>query len=198
MRARDVVIAIRRELDSDSNTVCLAGCSMKWRSARKSLRALPGRDRGRRFPLPDALEHVRRLRCHQPERHGVAHRLSRGDDGRTQQDSREVRRGLRWHRSALRRRHQPLRRDVLQGRCGDLRLHHEGSPFFGTKAGQRLLRFVREKMAFEGRTESDFEAQKKNRWRLQGKTFFDIFAEVIHEDLYASSYGMMSESVHGS
>jgi hypothetical protein len=57
---------------------------------------------------------------------------------------------------------------------------------------------MREKMAFEGLTESDFEAQKKNRWRLQGKTFFDIFAEVIHEDLYASSYGMMSESVHGS
>jgi hypothetical protein len=79
-----------------------------------------------------------------------------------------------------------------------LRQLREGSPFFGTKAGQRLLRSMREKMAFEGLTESDFEAQKKNRWRLQGKTFFDIFAEVIHEDLYASSYGMMSESVHGS
>jgi len=79
-----------------------------------------------------------------------------------------------------------------------LRNLKEGSPFFETKAGQRLLRSIRAKMAREGLTPDDFTEQKKNRWRLQAKSFFDIFAEVVHEDLYPATYGMMSESVHGS
>jgi hypothetical protein len=74
----------------------------------------------------------------------------------------------------------------------------EGSPFFNTKAGQRLLKSIREKMAFETLTPDDFQEQKRNRWRLQNKTFRDIFTEVVGEDLYTSTYGMMSESVHGS
>jgi hypothetical protein len=73
-----------------------------------------------------------------------------------------------------------------------------GSAFFNTKPGQRLLKSVREKMDFEAFSKDDFAAQKKNRWKLQGKSFFEIFAEVEHADLYASTYGMMSESIHGS
>lgn len=57
---------------------------------------------------------------------------------------------------------------------------------------------VREKMRFEGLTKDDFAAQKKNGWKLQGKNFRTIFAEIEHDDLYASTYGMMSESIHGS
>ncbi|WP_430471689.1 DUF5677 domain-containing protein [Thalassospira lucentensis] len=53
-------------------------------------------------------------------------------------------------------------------------------------------------MSFEGFSTADFREQKENRWRLQGKTFYDIFSEIEHADLYASSYGMMSESIHGS
>ncbi|HEY9081481.1 DUF5677 domain-containing protein [Magnetovibrio sp.] len=79
-----------------------------------------------------------------------------------------------------------------------LRDLESGSAFYETKAGKRLLKSVQEKMAFEGLTKDDFDDQKKNRWRIQGKTFFDIFAEVEHEDLYAATYGMMSESIHGS
>jgi hypothetical protein len=93
---------------------------------------------------------------------------------------------------------EDYRKISYKDRLRILRNLKEGTPFFETKAGQRLLKSVRAKMAFEGLTENDFEEQKKNRWRLQGKTFFDIFAEVVHQDLYASSYGMMSESVHGS
>jgi hypothetical protein len=73
-----------------------------------------------------------------------------------------------------------------------------GSPFFETKAGQRLLKSVRGKMDFEGLTEEDFTVQKRNGWKLQGKSFLQIFSEVVGEQLYASSYGMMSESIHGS
>ncbi len=73
-----------------------------------------------------------------------------------------------------------------------------GSPFFDTKAGKRLLATVREKMNFEGLTKDDFTVQKKNGWKLQGKNFRTIFAEIEHDDLYASTYGMMSESIHGS
>jgi hypothetical protein len=73
-----------------------------------------------------------------------------------------------------------------------------GSAFFNTKAGQRLLKSVREKLATEGFAETDFDEQKKNKWRLQGKSFFQIFAEIEHADLYPATYGMMSESIHGS
>lgn len=73
-----------------------------------------------------------------------------------------------------------------------------GSPFFDTKAGKRLLAAVREKMDFEGLTKDDFATQKKNGWKLQGKSFRTIFAEVEHDDLYPATYGMMSESIHGS
>jgi hypothetical protein len=73
-----------------------------------------------------------------------------------------------------------------------------GLAFYETKAGQRLLRSVREKMAIEGFSQDDFAEQKRNKWRLQGKSFFDIFAEIQHENLYAATYGMMSESIHGS
>jgi hypothetical protein len=79
-----------------------------------------------------------------------------------------------------------------------LRDLESGSVFFDTKAGKRLLKSVREKMAREGLTPDDFGAQKKNRWRLEGKPFYKIFAEVESEHIYASSYGMMSESIHGS
>ena len=79
-----------------------------------------------------------------------------------------------------------------------LRDSKSGSLFFATKAGKRLLAAVREKMHFEGLTQDDFAAQKKNGWKLQGKNFRTIFAEVEHDDLYASTYGMMSESIHGS
>lgn len=79
-----------------------------------------------------------------------------------------------------------------------LRELEAGSAFFDTKPGQRLLKSVREKLDAEGFSKDDFGEQKKNRWRLQGKSFYDIFAEVEHADLYAATYGMMSESIHGS
>ena len=53
-------------------------------------------------------------------------------------------------------------------------------------------------MVNEGLNAQSFEQQKSNRWRVPGKTFYDIFALVEHEDLYACTYGMMSESIHTS
>src|SRR5437870_7363065 len=68
----------------------------------------------------------------------------------------------------------------------------------GPKSLGQVIEAVREKMAFEKLTAEDFDGQKKNRWRIQGKSFRDIFSEVEHADLYAATYGMMSESIHGS
>lgn len=79
-----------------------------------------------------------------------------------------------------------------------LREMEEGSAFSQTKAGKRLQAAVVEKMELEGLTKDDFAEQKKNKWRLQGKSFRDIFAEIEHDDLYPATYGMMSESIHGS
>ena len=53
-------------------------------------------------------------------------------------------------------------------------------------------------MSLEGFSEKDFSEQKKNRWKLQGKSFFDIFKELYPEQMYSCSFGMMSESVHCS
>ncbi len=79
-----------------------------------------------------------------------------------------------------------------------IRDFESGSAFFDTKAGKRLLYSVKDKMDFEGLTKDDFEVQKKNKWRLQGKSFRDIFAEIEHDDLYPATYGILSESIHGS
>lgn len=79
-----------------------------------------------------------------------------------------------------------------------LRDAEAGSAFFQSKSGIRLVSSVRHKLALESFSVHDFATQKENRWRVQGKSFFDIFKQVEHESLYAVSYGIMSESVHGS
>ncbi len=93
---------------------------------------------------------------------------------------------------------EDYRKCSYKDRLRILRELESGSSFFDTKAGKRLLAAVREKMNFEGLTKDDFAEQKKNKWQLQGKNFRDIFSEIEHNDLYPATYGMMSESIHGS
>lgn len=93
---------------------------------------------------------------------------------------------------------EDYRKCSYKDRLRILRDLKEGSGFFDTKAGKRLLASIQEKMDFEGLTVDDFAKQKKNKWRLQGKSFRDIFAEIEHDALYPATYGMMSESIHGS
>jgi Family of unknown function (DUF5677) len=93
---------------------------------------------------------------------------------------------------------EDYRKCSYKDRLRILRDLERGSAFFETKAGKRLLKSVREKMYNERLTVHDFSEQKKNRWKVEGKSFYDIFAVVEHADLYACTYGMMSESIHGS
>jgi len=93
---------------------------------------------------------------------------------------------------------EDYRKCSYKDRLRILRDLESGSAFYETKAGKRLLASVREKMALEQLTPQDFAIRKKNRWKIQGKSFYDIFSEVEHADLYAATYGMMSESIHGS
>ena len=93
---------------------------------------------------------------------------------------------------------EDYRRCSYKDRLRLLRDLKDGSPFLDTKAGKRLLASVEEKLSLENLTPDDFALQKKNRWKLQGKTFYQIFSEVEHADLYAATYGMMSESIHCS
>ena len=79
-----------------------------------------------------------------------------------------------------------------------LRDRDNGSEFFETAAGQRVLQAANDDLALEGLSKSSFGLQKHNRWRLQGKSLHKIFAEVVSADEYPSVYGMMSESIHGS
>lgn len=93
---------------------------------------------------------------------------------------------------------EDYRKCSYKDRLRILRDLESGSVFFETKAGKRLLHSVREKMLNECLSPDDFREQKKNRWKVQGKSFYDIFSLVEHEDLYACTYGIMSESIHGS
>ncbi len=93
---------------------------------------------------------------------------------------------------------EDYRKCSYKDRLRILRELKEGSAFFDTKAGKRLLAAIQDKMDFEGLTVDDFAQQKKNKWRLQGKSFRDIFSEIEHDALYSATYGMMSESIHGS
>lgn len=93
---------------------------------------------------------------------------------------------------------EDYRKCSYKDRLRILRDFENGSAFLESKSGQRLLKTIGEKMKFEKLTPQDFDIQKKNRWRIQGKSFYDIFKEVEHADLYTSTYGMMSESIHGS
>ncbi len=73
-----------------------------------------------------------------------------------------------------------------------------GSEYYHSKPGRRLLRSINEKLAREGLDEHSFEEQIRNNWRVRGKTFHQIFKEVVGEDLYTVAYGTFSQSVHGS
>lgn len=93
---------------------------------------------------------------------------------------------------------EDYRKCSYKDRLRILRDLESGSPFYETKAGKRLLFSVKEKMEFERLTKNDFYEQRKNKWRLGGKSFRDIFSEIEHDALYPATYGMMSESIHGS
>ena len=79
-----------------------------------------------------------------------------------------------------------------------LRDHESRSEFFDTSAGRRVLRSANADLALEGLSKDSFARQKRNRWRLQGKSLFQIFAEVVGADEYPFVYRMMSEALHGS
>lgn len=93
---------------------------------------------------------------------------------------------------------EDYRKCSYKDRLRILRDSESGSKFYETKAGKRLLQSVKQKMLDEALDAGSFAEQKKNRWKIQGKSFYDIFALVEHKDLYACTYGMMSESIHGS
>lgn len=79
-----------------------------------------------------------------------------------------------------------------------LRDHESGSEFFGTPAGQSVLRSAHDDLALEGLTKQSFATQKRNGWRLQGKSPYKIFCEVVGPAEYQFGYGILAESIHAS
>ena len=93
---------------------------------------------------------------------------------------------------------EDYRRCSYRNRFKMLKEAASGADYYRSKPGRRLLRSINEKLASEGLDEDSFEEQTRNDWRLGGKTFRQIFEEVMGEGLYAVAYGAASESVHGS
>lgn len=73
-----------------------------------------------------------------------------------------------------------------------------GVSYYNSKAGRRILRSIKKKLASEGLNENSFAKQIANRWRLEGKSFREIFESVMGENMYSVFYGISSDSVHGS
>ena len=74
----------------------------------------------------------------------------------------------------------------------------ETKEFYSTPAGVRLLDSIREKMQTEGFDQNSFDKQKRRRWRLEGKSFRQIFEQLEPDEFYKLIYGIPSESLHGS
>ncbi len=70
--------------------------------------------------------------------------------------------------------------------------------FYKTPAGVRLLKSIQEKMDAEGFDLNSFEEQKRRNWRLEGKSFRQIFEQLEPDEFYKLIYGIPSESMHGS
>lgn len=79
-----------------------------------------------------------------------------------------------------------------------LREEENGSDFYQTQSGQRVLRSAHEALALENLSKDNFAQQKRQKWRIQGKSLYEIFCEVTSSDEYPHVYGLASESIHGS
>ena len=93
---------------------------------------------------------------------------------------------------------EDYRKCSYRSRLQTLKRAAESPEFFETPPGERLLRSIQDKLTNDGFTEGSFEIQRKNKWRLQGKSFFTIFSEIEEEGLYNFLYRMPSEALHGS
>jgi hypothetical protein len=74
----------------------------------------------------------------------------------------------------------------------------ENNEFYSTPAGIRLLKSIRDKMDAEGFDLNSFEEQKRYNWKLEGKSFYQIFEQLEPKEFYKLLYGIPSESIHGS
>ena len=93
---------------------------------------------------------------------------------------------------------EDYRRCSYRSRFKILQQAAAGSVRYHSKPGRRLLRSIRDKLAWEGLDENSFEQQIANGWRLGGQSFRRIFEDVMGENLYDVAYGAPSEAVHGS
>jgi hypothetical protein len=70
--------------------------------------------------------------------------------------------------------------------------------FYLSPAGRRLIKSIREKMEAEGFDLDSFQDQKRHNWKLEGKSFRQIFEQLEPDEYYKLMYGIPSESIHGS
>lgn len=74
----------------------------------------------------------------------------------------------------------------------------ENQGFYTTKAGKRLKASIEEKLKVEGFDPTSFETQKKQSWKVDGKSVRDMFTALGVGALYEPVYGFGSESIHAS
>ncbi len=74
----------------------------------------------------------------------------------------------------------------------------DGHPFFQSPAGLRLISSIQKKLHKDGFDEDSFTDQIRHKWKVGGKSFRDILADVHFDISYKYIYGLPSEALHGS
>ena len=67
--------------------------------------------------------------------------------------------------------------------------------FLNSNGGKRVIKSVQEKMKFENLAHQEFNLQKLNHWRINGRLLYEIFSEVENPDLNAAAYSMVMHDV---
>lgn len=74
----------------------------------------------------------------------------------------------------------------------------ENPDSYSSPPGKRLINSIIGKLRNDSFELNDFQTQKKNKWKIQGLSFYDIFTRLESESYYKLMYGLPSESIHGS
>ncbi|MFA8434907.1 MAG: DUF5677 domain-containing protein [Marinifilaceae bacterium] len=62
----------------------------------------------------------------------------------------------------------------------------------------RLKEKIKSKLKNDGYENESFSKQKGNKWKIDGKSFYDIFSQQEPEYFYRNLFGLPSENIHGS
>jgi len=93
---------------------------------------------------------------------------------------------------------EDYRKCSYKNRVNMLKDYDSDPEYCKTPPAIRLKKSILNKLSAEGFTMDSFSEQERNKWKLSGKNFYQIFTELEPKEFYKYLYGMSSEAIHGS